>query len=319
LRRSNAARPNREETQAVIEEQVISLVADNLGEAPLRATRMTFGHSSITFDVVLPDRNVIVRTNTRLTVFAHTARNLAILGDLGLPVPRVLAADLSGARYPFAYMILEKIPGRDLRYELPTMTTAQMTRVAEQIVGYQRLVATLPQGNAFGWAPIGESDRFATWWDLIQAELARRKAGSMDGPVALLVARLPQGIDRCAPYLRAISPTCFLDDVTTKNVIVQDGELRGLIDFDVVCYGDPLLQVGLTATAVIADIGPGAYFYVEELCRHWPLTEEQQRAVWLYAANFGLEFLQRMQADEPPEWTERMLDSVQRWLSLVER
>jgi hypothetical protein len=47
-------------------------------------------------------------------------------------------------------MLLEKIPGRDLRYELPTMSAAQMTHLAEQIVGFQRVVATLPPGNGFG-------------------------------------------------------------------------------------------------------------------------------------------------------------------------
>ncbi|MFN8536699.1 MAG: aminoglycoside phosphotransferase family protein [Thermomicrobiales bacterium] len=301
------------------EQQILSLVTATLGATPLHATRMTFGHSSITFDVTLPDRHIIVRTNTQPTVFAHTARNLTALANLGLPVPTILAADLSQTHYPFAYLILPKIPGRDLRYELPTMTPQQMTRVAEQIVAYQRLVATLPPGKAYGWAPLGEQGQYASWWDLLQAELASRKQYPPTGPYTELVARLSQAIDRCAPYLHAVPPICFLDDVTTKNVIIENGELQGLIDFDVVCYGDPLFQIGLTATAVIADIGPSSFYYVEELCRLWPLTADQQRAVWLYAANFGLEFIQRSQNEEPPVWTQRMLTHVEHWLEFVER
>jgi aminoglycoside phosphotransferase (APT) family kinase protein len=149
--------------------------------------------------------------------------------------------------------------------------------------------------------------------------VAAQSDSRRDDRLADVVARLGQAIDGCAPYLRAVPPTCFLDDVTTKNVIVQDGVLQGLIDFDVVCYGDPLYQVALTATAVISDVGPDALFYVDELCRLWTLTAEQQRAVWLYAASFGLEFLRRMQADESLEWAERMLTYVDRWLTLVER
>jgi len=38
----------------------------------------------------------------------------------------------------------------------------------------------------------------------------------------------------------AVPAICFLDDLTTKNVIVQDGVLQGVVDFDHVCYGDPL-------------------------------------------------------------------------------
>jgi len=301
-----------------IDQQILSLVAATLGATPLHATRMTFGHSSITFDVTLPDRHIIVRTNTRSTVFAHTTRNLTTLAALGLPVPTILAADLTQSHYPFAYLILPKIPGRDLRYELPTMSPQQMTRVAEQIVAYQRLVATLPPGKAFGWAPLGEPGQYASWWDLLQAELASRKQNPPTSPYTELVARLSQAIDRCAPYLHAVPPICFLDDVTTKNVIIENGELQGLIDFDVVCYGDPLFQIGLTATAVIADIGPSAFYYVEELCRLWPLTNEQQRAVWLYAANFGLEFIQRFQAGESLEWTGRMAEAIHNWLVAVE-
>jgi aminoglycoside phosphotransferase (APT) family kinase protein len=280
---------------------------------------MAFGHNSVTFDVALPGRNVIVRTNTRTAVFAHTERNLTILGDLGLPVPRVLAADYTRVRFPFAYMILPKISGRDLRYELPSMSAAQMTRIAEQIVGYQRLVATLPPGNAFGWAAIGETARFSSWWDLIQAELADRIERAGDGPLADLVARLGRAIARCEPALRTVPPTCFLDDVTIKNVIVEHGELQGLIDFDVVCYGDPLFQVALTATGIVSDVGREALFYVEELCRLWPLTGLQRRLAWLYAAIFGLEFVQRMQGDETPEWEAWMLGTVEEWLALVEQ
>jgi aminoglycoside phosphotransferase (APT) family kinase protein len=285
---------------------------------PLHASRMTFGHSSVNFDVALADRNVIVRTNARAEVFAHTARNLAILGDLGLPVPRVLAADYTGTRYPFAYMILAKIPGRDLRYELSAMSAVQVTRVAEQIVDYQRLVATLPPGKAFGWAAIGEPGRYASWWDLLQAELADRSERAGDGTLAGLAARLGRAIDRCEPALRAVPPTCFLDDVTIKNVIMEHGELQGLIDVDVVCYGDPLFQIALTAAGVVSDVGREALFYVEELCRLWELTGGQRRLVWLYAANFGLEFLQRMAHVETSEWEQRMVGTVGAWLALVE-
>jgi aminoglycoside phosphotransferase (APT) family kinase protein len=303
----------------VIEEQVRSLVAATFGVAPLRASRMTFGQNSVTFAVTLPERDIIVRTNTRPAVFAHTERNLAILGGLGLPVPRLLAADHSLAHYPFAYMILAKIPGRDLRYELPTMSALQMTRLAEQIVGYQCRVTTLPQGNGFGWAAIGEPGRFATWWELIQAELASRRAEAGTCAIAGLIGRLERAIDGCSPYLRSVPPTCFLDDVTTKNVIMQGGELQGLIDFDVVCYGDPLFQVALTAVAILCDVGPETMFYADELRRLRSLTGEQERATALYAALFGLEFILRLRDTQSPAWNRRMVEAIMHWLSLAER
>ena len=299
-------------------EQAMRLVADMLGVAPLGATYMDFGHMSVTYEVALPDRQVMVRTNERAEVFAGTARNLTILAGLGLPVLRVIASDLSKARYPFAYMILEKIPGRDLRYELPSRTPTQMTRVAARIVGYQRTVATLPHGAGFGWVPIGERAPFTSWRQLVQAERDKRTSGVQDAELVRWERRV-RGLARSLdPYLRQVVPTCFLDDVTTKNVIIQDGELQGLVDFDVVCYGDPLYTVGLTATAVVSDVGTRELFYVEELCRCWGLTDQQRRVVAFYAVSFALDFMRRFSINESDEWNERMLGAIARWVEMAE-
>jgi len=299
-------------------QQVMRLVAAVLGVEPLGATHMDFGHMSVTYEVALPDRQVMVRTNERAEVFAGTARNLTLLADLGLPVPRVIASDLSKTRYPFAYMILAKIPGRDLRYELPSMTPARMTRVAEQIVDYQRRVATLPHGTGFGWVPIGARGPFTSWQQRVQAEFDKHTSGVQGaewGRWERRVRGLARSLD---PYLRQVAPTCFLDDVTTKNVIVQDGELQGLVDFDVVCYGDPLYMAGLTATAIVSDVGTRELFCVEELCRCRGLTDRQRRVIAFYAASFALDFAHRFHAIESEEWNMRMLQAVERWVATAE-
>jgi aminoglycoside phosphotransferase (APT) family kinase protein len=302
--------------------QVSQLVAEQLGVDPLQIIHMDFGHNSLVYAVTLSTGQVIVRTNVYPQVFAGTAHNLTVLAALGLPVPRILAADLSKARYPFAYLILSKILGRDLRYELPSMTPAQMSRLAGQIVDFQRQVATLPLGQGYGYVPINAPGQFGNWLDKIQQEL-HELAGwantAADPTLLIAMQRAAQLVAHYTPYLRSVPPTCFLDDVTTKNVIVQQGELQGLVDFDVVCYGDPLYMPALTATAIVADIGPERLFYVEELCRHWGMSDEQRRIVALYAALCGLYFLRHVGPSEPAEWTARMLSAVEGWLAAVER
>src|SRR5579864_1436559 len=257
---------------------------------------MPFGHSSVTYDVCLPNRNIILRTNDNPAVFKGTARNLEILSRLGLPVSHVITTDLSKSRYPFAYMILEKIPGRDLRYELSSMTAAQMTRLARHIVAFQRKVATLPQGTGFGYVPIGETGRFSSWWELVQHETLKNTVGQSSEMDRWLerVQRLAR--EKFSGYFEQIRPTCFLDDVTIKNVMVLSGELQGLVDFDCVCYGDPLFMVALTAAGIVSDIGTRELFYVEALCEHLELKLEQRQVVALYAALFSLDFIRRMAA-----------------------
>jgi len=285
----------------VNEQQVMELVFNILGVKPLTATHMAFGHNSTIYDVALPNRNIIVRMNIDTNVFAKTEHNLTILAHLNLPVPRVLATDLTKKHYPFAYMLLEKISGRDLRYELDTMTSTQMTRVAEQIVFFQHQVATLPIGKGFGYVPIGEQGPFSSWLDLVQFEMNRAVNVTYIPVLAEWKVRLDHLLGKYKSYLEQVRPMCFLDDVTTKNVIVLDGELQGLIDFDCVCYGDPLWTIGLTKTAVVSDVGTKSLFYIEELCRIGQLTIEQRRIVDLYAAIHALDFVRRLLSEEGSE------------------
>jgi aminoglycoside phosphotransferase (APT) family kinase protein len=136
--------------------------------------------------------------------------------------------------------------------------------------------------------------------------------------ITRIAQRIAAQVEGYTTYLQAVPPTCFLDDVTTKNVIVENGELQGLVDFDVVCYGDPLYMPALTATAIVADIGPERLFYVEKLCRHWGMDDEQRRVVALYAALCGLYFLRHVGPHEALEWIGGMFKAVDRWLTRAE-
>lgn len=288
-------------------EQVGRLVRQVLGEEPRQVTHQDFGHRSLTFDVRLPERSVIVRTNADGRVFAGTVQNIVLLRDLGLPVPRVLAADLTRDHVPFAYLILDKIPGRDLRDELAVLTEPQMTRLAAQLVEFQKRVAGLSLGTGFGYVPIGERGPQPSWWDVI-------RPGPPDETDPWEV-RIFQAMMRHESYFRQVPPTCFLDDITVKNVIIQDGALQGLVDFDVVCYGDSLYWLGLTATVVVCDVGLRELFYVDELCRLFGVTPAQRPVFALYAAGITHQFLRRFAPQETEAWCQRMQQALEQWWS----
>lgn len=298
-----------------LETQVRALILDLLGEVPTALARMTFGHSSVTYEVTLPGRTLILRTNADAGVFRKTEHNLGVLRGLGLPVPQVIALDLSQGRYPFAYVLLEKIPGRDLRFELADMSLAQQETLAEQIVGYQRRVARLPEGKGFGYVPIGESAPFGSWYDLVIAETCRNLSPEPTPEQAYWQGRVFALVARFKPYLERIRPVCFLDDLTTKNVIVERGELRGLIDFDVVCYGDPLWTLGLTGCAVASDVSLERLSYLDALSQAYDLGAEGREVVLLYASLFALTFL----AFATGEQAARLRQVLETWTGRLER
>jgi aminoglycoside phosphotransferase (APT) family kinase protein len=114
----------------------------------------------------------------------------------------------------------------------------------------------------------------------------------------------------------AVPATCFLDDLTTKNVIVQDGVLQGVVDFDHVCYGDPLFWIALTSTAIVSDVGEAYLTYTEELCESWGVDPLSAGALALYTAVHCHRFLAN-RSEEGPVWLERMLTYGERQVTFA--
>jgi len=264
------------------EDAVRRFVAETLGCRVVSLERMTFGHGSVVYKAGLGDRDVIVRTHDDPNLYAGTLTNLDRLRALGLPVPEVLAADLSRSRFPFAAVVTDAFPGRDLRYEVGSMTRSQLSRLAAQIVEFERLAMTLPPGHGYGFLPIGGAGVHDRWIDVVREDRAETLACG---------TALADLLDRAAPRLDAVAATCFLDDLTIKNVIVHDGVLRGVVDFDVVCYGDPMYWLALAQVAMRSDVGVPGRFYVDELVRFWQPTDEDRANLALYSVLHAAEFL----------------------------
>lgn len=268
------------------------------GVRAVAARRLTGGESSTVDAVTLEDgRVVIVRRHADPSVYATTRRNLETLAGLGLPVPKVLG-EAPGA------VVLEKLPGRDLRFVLPTLTPSQMRTIAGQVAGFQRtVVARLPAGAGYGWVGIGETGPHATW----------KAAFGFDRQTD---PRLRAAAATLEDHLDTVAPTCHLDDITGKNVLVgDDGALTGLVDFDGVCYGDPLFWLGLTAAGILADCGERELLYADALTDAFVGDARARRVVAFYSAWIAVEFVDRFAARESASWRARMEAGIARWLA----
>lgn len=286
------------------------LITKVYGSPPLKIERMSFGHTNQVYSVTFSDEQIIVRTNREPGVLKHTADNMAILSSLGLPVPSVIQVDISLEQVPFAYMILEHFPGRDLRYELERMTDEQLADLAGRIVSFQRRVSELPMGTGFGWVPIGEQGPYTSWTQIIDRDIRNHIDHTIDDVTPETIVQLQKMKQRYTPYFNQVEPVCFLDDLTIKNVIVAEGKLQGIVDFDWVCYGDPLYMIALTQTAVISDIGDQGMPYVEALCRHWGANREQRALIDFYSVIHALQFIGFHRREQNDVCKQRMVSFV---------
>jgi aminoglycoside phosphotransferase (APT) family kinase protein len=268
-------------------------------------TRAVIGRSpSVTYFADAGELPVVIKTSSTPGYLAASVHNFAVLSGLGVPVPRIVATIPWDDAYKFEAVVTGRLPGRDLLHELPNMTRAQMSALAEQIIGFQRIVATLPRNTGCGYVPIG-TPATRSWIDVVRHPNPNPLADPVPVDSVSLVPRVARAIDAAESYLAGVQPICFLDDLTTKNVLVDAGELTGVVDFDVVCYGDPGFHLGLTAASVTADTPDHARFYVDELLRLSDLDAAARAAVDLYEAVFLVSFLAYELPTDEGLWRER--------------
>jgi aminoglycoside phosphotransferase (APT) family kinase protein len=288
------------------ESEVREVLARHFGSPPVRLRHNWFGHTNVVFSASVGDQNIILRANRDTDTFGSTVHNIEVIRGLGIPAPEVLFSDLTMTQTSFAYVITREIPGRDLRFELPTMSQGQQRTVANQVMGYQRRVAVLPKGRGYGYVGIGEKGPHQSWTAVLDDnQRPDRQTGTLHD-------RLCRAMDSIAAYLDAVPSVCFLDDLTTKNVIIDAGILQGVIDFDAVCYGDPLFHMGLAQTAVTFDLPASCLTYVDHLCEAGDIRGDRRRIVDIYSAHCGLDFLARI--TDSTEYAAGV-DRVAEWLT----
>jgi aminoglycoside phosphotransferase len=306
---------------------IAQCVADALGERPLQLVRQLFTHSGNTVyrAEMASGRTLAVRLSPQAQTFAHTRSNLAALRSLGLPVQTVLAQGATSTDGDF--VVLDWLPGRDLFYAFGTLDARQAERIAGSVVAFQcRVAERLPAvpGGGFGWAAIGAPAPHARWTEIFgvaaPAALHVSTLARLDTtPLERFRARV--GLVRASleDYFDTLRPVCFLDDLTIKNVLVDDGELSGLIDFDTVCYGDPLLMLGSALAHIDTEVGEPGRPYADALLRCWAPQGERRRATGFYASLWVVGFLSlaiEQGNEERVRWLTRVLDQL---LAVAER
>jgi aminoglycoside phosphotransferase len=259
------------------------------------AVRFATGSSHWVYDVAtVSGRRFVVRLGAAGSAHAFEAavRWSRRLRPLGVPLPALLAR---GRHDRFPYLVLERLPGVDLGAAYPALDRAAKNVIAARVAHAQAIVGTLPLGAGFGFTG-GERGPFpdASWAGVVARELGRaRRWIESTGAVDFAIAdRVAHGAARFEDYFAGVPPRAFLDDATTKNVIVDGDRLAGIVDVDCVCYGDRLFPIGLTR-ASLRNLGYEPDYTDAWLALLQPSARERA-VVSLYAALFCAMFLGEM-------------------------
>jgi aminoglycoside phosphotransferase (APT) family kinase protein len=272
-----------------------AIVREALGLELLSAARFPTGLCHYVYDAVLADgRSVVLRLAKPQNqhYLAGAVHWSGVLASIGLPLPKLLHAQLTPGQTPYPYIVLERLPGNDLGEVYPHLSAKQKQTLARTLAAMQDSVGKLPEAAGFGFQTDPQRPPpFPTWADAVEAGIQRsqrwiEQAGVVDGRRA---QSLRDAAHRLASYFREIPPKPFLDDITTKNVLIHDGQLTGIVDVDMMCFGDRVAHLGLTRMALLAR--EFSTDYIDYWCDALRLGEIQRRALEFYTAESCLSFL----------------------------
>lgn len=284
------------------------LVRLSLDKEPTQVRRLLTGLCHYVFSVSTSGGEKFV---VRIATLA-TKRLLAggvywnnFLRPIGVPLPKILAAGLERSEIPFPFVILESLAGTDLCAVYQTLSSNEKLEIVSELVRIQQKVSELPQGRGFGHAHSYTEPPEHRNWEAVVVSILQRAERRMSPPThpgSSYIERASQVLRRHEGYFANIRPTPFLDDTTTKNVLVDQGRLSGVVDVDQICFGDPLLTVGLTQTALLGegfDVD-----YIEQWMNLLKLSKQQRQAVAAYSLLFSVDFMSELgqrfnRTDEP--------------------
>jgi Ser/Thr protein kinase RdoA (MazF antagonist) len=277
------------------EHDAVALVRQHLGRAVRAVRRFPTGLANYVYDVLTDDdRAVVVRMSPpgRGAHFAAAVYWYRQLVPRGVPLPRLFHYAAEPGPDIFPFMMIERLPGRDLGLEYPHLSAEQKRDLAGRMATIQRGVGGLPPGPGFGYArSYDDRGLHPTWLAVLRAALerSRKRMGQIGVVDPGLADRVAAKLPAYAHYFAAVEPRPFLDDTTTKNVLVHEGRLTGIVDVDCVCFGDPLLTPALTQVALLS--GGHDIDYVRYWVAELQLGAEQQAVLALYVALFCVDFL----------------------------
>lgn len=208
---------------------------------------------------------------------------------LTLPIPAIID---NGKYNEFSYLVLSYIHGDDLGNIYLNLSDEEKRDIARNIVNIQNKVSTLPKNSGYGdLTSYNDKSYKKTWKEVILEHLNRSRLRIKENNIFdyRKVDSVEVLLENYNDYFNVIEPIPFLDDLSSKNVLIYCGKLSGIIDIDWMCFGDKLYYVALTNMALIS-LGYDTK-YVEYIMNEMNSLEIERKILKLYTLVFCLDFM----------------------------
>lgn len=265
--------------QKNIEGIITNIIQKHMNFCPIKAQRCAVGQGNYVYIVECPSDKYVLRLSEEKDAYKDTVYWLERLEDLEIPVPKVLA---KGHMETFEYILLTYFEGKDIGLVYTELTDEEKRNIAREIVAVQKKMEELKLENV----PINWS-----WKTEIEKMLERSKMriaqnGYFDTAKVDRLYKLGKELDS---YFAGIKPIAYLDDVSTKNLLVHNGHVSGIVDIDWMEKGDKLTYVALTNMALL-NMNCNTD-YVKYILEEMQLTPIQKKAFHFYTLMYCVDFM----------------------------
>ncbi len=257
-------------------------------------------------EVMTYEQNIMA---TEVDAMRLVAKNPAI------PVPEIYYYDNNHDLCDSDYFFMEKLRGENyglIRSALPQEVQAQ---IDEEIGAIVREINTFT-GAYFGY-PGNTALRAGTWkeaflkiCDSVLEDGRRKNADYWEFKMDEIWAV----IEKHAPALEAVTtPNMVHWDAWDLNFFVEDGHITGLLDFERVLWGDPLMEAQFRPV-----FGEGVTGYMRGYGKT-QFTHEEQRRMHLYTLHLALVaktegYYRHYDTDDVANWAYTLMVPTMKWL-----
>ena len=283
-------------------EKIISRICMQcLSKNPQSIERCAVGQGNYVYIVECADVKYVIRCSEEHNAYKDTIYWLEQLASIEIPVPKVIA---HGNYEQYEYLILNYFEGEDIGLVYTQLSDNDKKEVAKEVVAIQNKVAALQLENV---------EPQWSWHSVVNDMLERAKErivanGYFDVEKVDQLWKLAEQLDE---YFTNIKPIAYLDDVSTKNLLIHNGRISGIVDIDWMGIGDKLTYVALTNMALLnmeCDTD-----YVKYILEEMQLNDVEKKAFLFYTLIFCVDFMgeRGMQfMDKTVEVNEQIIDRL---------
>ncbi len=212
-----------------------------------------------------------------------------LLKPKGVNLPEIYHFDLEDK---FPYLILERLNGVDLWKVYAELSISEKKSLAKETAKLQMIAKTLPEAKTFGYLETYESKSGSKSWldlSLKMTDRSRKRIKDIGVFDTKIVDDFDKKIFKYENYFLEVEPKAYFNDITTKNVLIDDGRFSGIVDVDSMCFGDCVQTIGLTKMALLQDNQSLDYidFWADEM----NLNSVQRKMINLYATAACVDFI----------------------------